>query len=105
MSRAEVTFPVRVRPGASRTAVGGRYDGVWGPAIVVAVSARAVDGQANRAALAAVADALGIGRRQLAVKAGERARDKLITVADPPADLPERLLRLRDGQPPAGGTA
>ena len=42
---------VRVRPGASRTAVGGRYDGPLGPALVVAVTAPAVDGRATEAAL------------------------------------------------------
>ena len=42
---------IRVRPGASRTHVGGSYDG----ALIVAVSQRAVDGKATEAALAAVA--------------------------------------------------
>ena len=42
---------LRVRPGASRTAVGGRYDGPSGPALVVAVAARAVEGQATKAVL------------------------------------------------------
>ena len=97
MSRADVTFAVRVRPGAARTTVGGGYDGVLGPAIVVAVNAPAVDGRANQAALAALARALGVRLRQVGVRSGERGRDKLITVVDPPADLSERLNALRDG--------
>ena len=97
MSRAEVTFAVRVRPGASRTAVGGSYDGALGPALVVAVSAPAVEGRANRAVLEAVAAALGLRRGQVAVRSGDRGRDKLLTVADPPADLPDRVLALRNG--------
>ncbi|HEY0486498.1 MAG TPA: hypothetical protein VGD72_09640 [Mycobacteriales bacterium] len=40
------TVAVRVEPGASRTRVGGRYDGSRGPAPVVAATARAVDGAA-----------------------------------------------------------
>jgi uncharacterized protein YggU (UPF0235/DUF167 family) len=95
------SFPVRVRPGASRTAVGGRYDGPLGPALVVAVGVPAVDGRANQAALAALARALDVPKTHLAVRTGARARDKLVTVADPPADLAERVARLRDGQPPA----
>jgi hypothetical protein len=31
------------------------------------------------------------------VRSGERGRDKLLTVADPPVDLPDRLLALRNG--------
>ena len=53
---------VRVKPGASRTKVGGWYDGPSGPALVVAVAARAVGGQATKAVLQAVADALGVRR-------------------------------------------
>jgi uncharacterized protein len=97
MSRADVTFAVRVRPGASRTSVGGSYDGALGPALVVAVSAPAVDGRANRAVLEAVVTALGLRRGQVAVRSGERGRDKLLRVVDPPVDLPDRLLALRNG--------
>jgi len=50
---------IRVRPGSARTSVGGQHDG----ALVVRVSARAVDGQATEAALAAVAAAFGVRRR------------------------------------------
>ena len=42
---------IRVRPGSARPGVGGEHDG----ALVVRVSARAVDGKATEAALAAVA--------------------------------------------------
>src|SRR6185369_13269764 len=55
-----VTVAIRVRPGASRTAVGGRYDGPFGPALVVAVQAPAVEGRATEAAVRAVARALGV---------------------------------------------
>jgi hypothetical protein len=41
---------IRVRPGVSRPGVGGEHDG----ALIVAVTARAVGGQATEAALAAV---------------------------------------------------
>jgi uncharacterized protein YggU (UPF0235/DUF167 family) len=105
MSLAEVTFPVRVRPGASRTAVGGSYAGPLGPAIVVAVGAPALDGRANTATLTALAKALGLGRRQVLLRSGERGRDKLITVTDPPPGLPERLRALLEGAPTDGARA
>ena len=71
---------IRVRPGASRTRVGGAY----GTRLVVAVGARAVDGAATEAALAAVADAFGLRRRQVALVTGLTSRDKTVAL-----DLPD----------------
>ena len=90
-----VTVAIRVRPGASRTAVGGRYDGPFGPALVVAVQAPAVEGRATEAAVRAVAQALGVKPRTVPVKAGELSRDKLLQITDPPADLATRIEDLR----------
>jgi uncharacterized protein len=94
-----VTIAVRVKPGASRSGVGGRHDGPYGPALVVAVTEPAVDGRATEAVLRAAAAALGLRRRDVGLRAGQTARDKLITVADPPADLDLRVRALRDGPP------
>lgn len=69
---------IRVKPGSVRAAVGGRY----GEALVVAVSARAVDGQATRAALQAVADALGCRRRDVTLITGTTSRTKVVEVPD-----------------------
>jgi len=91
-----LVFAVRVRPGASRTRVGGRYDGPLGPAVVVAVDAPAVEGRATEAALRATAAALGLRRSALDLRSGATSRDKLFTVADPPAGLAGRLRALRD---------
>jgi hypothetical protein len=79
--------------------VGGRYEGPLGPALIVAVSAPAVEGRATEAALRATAEALGLRRSEVALRLGDTSRDKLITVADPPADLEDRLRALRDGSP------
>jgi len=51
-----VRITIRVRPGSARPGVGGEQAG----ALVVRVSAPAVDGRATQAALAAVADAFGV---------------------------------------------
>ncbi|SEP00779.1 hypothetical protein SAMN05660991_02775 [Trujillonella endophytica] len=69
---------MRVRPGAGRTAVGGSHDG----ALVVRVSAPAVDGRATEAALAAVAEALGLRRRDVELVTGATSRTKVIAVPD-----------------------
>jgi uncharacterized protein YggU (UPF0235/DUF167 family) len=93
---AEATVAVRVRPRASRTAVGGSYAGANGPALLVAVQEPAVDGRATQAVLDAVARALDLPRSRVHLRAGERSRDKLLTIVDPPRDLAERLRILRD---------
>lgn len=90
------TIAVRVRPGASRTRVGGRYDGPYGPALLVAVDAPPVDGRATEAVVRAVARALGLRTRDVTLRTGSTSRDKLLAVADPPDDLPDRVAALRD---------
>ncbi len=82
---------IRVKPGASRTAVGGSH----GDALVVAVTARAVAGKATEAALRALADALGLRRRDLRLVIGATSRDKVVEIEDPPADLAHRVEMLR----------
>ena len=67
---------IRVRPGASRTRVGGAY----GERLVVAVGARAVDGAATEAALGAVAKAFGVRRRAVTLVAGATSRDKVVQI-------------------------
>lgn len=85
---------VRVRPGAGRTRVGGRYEGPHGPALIVAVGAPAVDGKATEAVRQALAAALGVKAREVVLKVGATSRDKVFTVG---GDVGERLAALRDG--------
>lgn len=68
---------VRVHPRAKRTAVGGSHDG----ALVVRVTEPAVDGKATEAALAAVAAALGVRRRDVTLVSGATSRTKVLDVA------------------------
>ena len=85
---------VRVRPGAGRTRVGGRYEGPHGPALIVAVGAPAVDGRATEAVRQALAAALGVRPREVVLKVGATSRDKVFTVS---GDVGARLAALRDG--------
>lgn len=82
-----VRVTLRVRPGASRTDVGGVHDG----ALVVRVSARAVDGRATEAALTAVAQAFGVRRREVSLVSGTTSRTKIVDVGGDERHL-QRLL-------------
>ena len=86
---------VRVRPGASRTRVGGR----WGDEEVlgVSVAARAVDGAATTAVRAAVAEAFGVRARDVTVVTGERSRTKVLEVGVDDATGGATLARLLAG--------
>ncbi len=73
---------IRVRPGAARPAVGGRYGTGCQSALVVAVSDRAVDGAATRAALRSVAAAFGVSHRDVRLVSGARSRTKILEIPD-----------------------
>jgi uncharacterized protein YggU (UPF0235/DUF167 family) len=83
-----VRITIRVRPGAAHPGVGGEHGG----ALVVRVSARAVDGQATAAALAAVATAFGVRRDEVTLVTGGSSRTKVVDVADGDPAVLNRLL-------------
>ncbi len=83
-----VRVTIRVRPGAGRTAVGGEHGG----ALVVRVAARAVEGQANEAALIALAGAFGVRRRSVTLVTGATSRTKIVDVAGGEQAVLDRLL-------------
>jgi uncharacterized protein YggU (UPF0235/DUF167 family) len=68
--------------------------GAHGDALVVKVTARAVAGKATEAALRAVADALGVRRRDVHLVSGATSRDKVVEVAGDVAQLTQRIDRL-----------
>lgn len=100
MAGDSLTVAVRVKPGASRTRVGGRYDGAHGPALVVAVTAPAVSGRATEATRRALAKALGLRPAAVSLRTGQTSRDKLFQVEVAPAQrdtLVAWIDELRDG--------
>jgi uncharacterized protein YggU (UPF0235/DUF167 family) len=72
-----VRITIRVRPGSTYPGVGGEHAG----ALVVRVSARAVDGRATEAALTAVAGAFGVRRSAVTLVSGASSRTKIVDVA------------------------
>jgi uncharacterized protein len=79
---------VRVKPGSPRPGVGGEHAG----ALVVRVSARALDGQATASALDALAAAFGVHRHAVRLVSGAASRTKIVDVAGADRAVLERLL-------------
>ena len=71
-----VRFEVRVSPRASRDAVLGVHNG----ALKVAIAAPPVEGAANIALVAFLAEALGVPKRAIAIVGGERGKTKRVEV-------------------------
>lgn len=68
--------------------MGGDHDG----ALVVRVTARAVEGRATEAALAAVAEALGVRRSAVTLVSGATSRTKIVEVEGADQAAVRRLL-------------
>ena len=71
-----VRFHVRVQPRASRNEISGALGG----ALKVRLQAPPVDGAANDALVAFLADELGVPRRGVRIIAGSTSRSKMVEV-------------------------
>lgn len=79
---AGCVLTVRVIPRANRTALAGERAG----ALLVRLAAPPVEGAANAALIAFLAECLQVARRQLTIASGETSRDKRIQVSGLSAD-------------------
>ena len=94
MQGETITVSVRVHPGTSREDVTLLADG----SLDVRLRARAVEGQANMGLVQLLADRLGLRRRDVEIVAGERSRQKRVSLAlASPEELRVRLGSDRDG--------
>jgi uncharacterized protein (TIGR00251 family) len=71
------SFALHVQPGAKRSAAAGLH----GERLKLRIAAPALDGRANDALIAFVAERLGVPRTRVAVAKGERSREKLVVVS------------------------
>ncbi len=71
------TFAVKVHPRAKKNAVAGEI----GDALKLALTAPPVEGKANDACVAFLAEVLGVSRSSITIVAGETSRQKVIRVA------------------------
>ena len=76
------TVSVRVQPGAKKSAVIGLHGG----AVKIALSAPPVDGKANEALIAFVAEKVGLPRARVSLVSGAASRSKALRVTGRSAD-------------------
>ena len=86
---------VRVKPGARKDAVGGRWDGPSGEALIVSVAAPATEGKANLAVRTLLAKAFGVRKQDVELISGEKFRDKVVEISGA-AEATKRLAELLD---------
>jgi len=82
------TLTLHIQPGAKKTEVAGLY----GDALKIRLAAPPVDGKANAALLAFVADRLGLAKSAVVLKSGQTSRRKVLEVIAAPSDGERRLL-------------
>ena len=83
------TFQVKVHPRARKNAI----TGVVGEALKLALTAPPVEGRANEACIAYLAEFLNVARSSVTIAAGDSSRQKLIRVAGLSAAQVEAKLR------------
>jgi uncharacterized protein (TIGR00251 family) len=71
---ADTLLKVRVHPGSSRNEIAGKREG----AVIVRVTASAVDGKANKAACKLLAELCDIPQSSVEIVRGESRRDKVV---------------------------
>jgi len=83
----QTTLTLHIQPGAKKTEVAGEH----GDALKIRLAAPPVDGKANAALIAFVADCLGVAKSSVSLKSGQTSRRKVLEVTGAPADTKQRL--------------
>lgn len=78
MAAAAITLEILVQPRASRARIGPMHDG----RLKISVTAPPVDGEANAAVIALLAERLRISRGDIEVIAGASSRRKTLRIAN-----------------------
>ena len=79
MSAPDLVLTLHVQPGASRTA----YAGLHGDAHKIRLAAPPVEGKANEALIAFLAQAFGVRQRDVTIASGASARRKIVRISAP----------------------
>jgi hypothetical protein len=85
------TFQVKVQPRARKNAIVGEL----GDTLKLSLTAPAIEGRANEACIAFLAELLNVARSSVTIAAGESSRNKVVRVASlSAAQVCERLGRV-----------
>jgi len=90
-TKAGVSVTVRVTPRAGKTAIAGVREDV----LLVKLAAAPVDGAANDALIALLADIFDLPKRNIAIVSGDRSRTKRVTLGGASATVLDERLRNR----------
>ena len=88
-----VLIDLYIQPGARRDSLRGYFDG----RLKIQLKARAVDGNANRALIAFVSNALNLPRRSVCLQSGEKSRRKTLRLDGVKAEEVRAWCHLEDG--------
>jgi uncharacterized protein (TIGR00251 family) len=85
----DLVLDVRIQPRAARS----EFAGPFGERLRIRLQAPPVDGRANAALVAFLADAFDVPRARVVIESGLASRDKRVRIRNP-GPLPPRLLEL-----------
>ena len=91
-----VTLAVRAQPGAKKTAITGVYGEGTSAQLKIAVHAPPLEGRANQALIAFLAETLGVAKNAVELKAGELSRSKVFLLRGVTMEKVEAALSPRD---------
>jgi uncharacterized protein (TIGR00251 family) len=91
-----VTLAVRAQPGAKKTAITGVYG--EGPAaqLKIAVHAPPLEGRANQALIAFLAESFGVPKNAVELRSGELSRSKVFLLRGVSFEKAEAVFSVRD---------
>jgi uncharacterized protein (TIGR00251 family) len=78
-----LTLTLHIQPGAKKTEVAGEH----GDALKIRLAAPPVDGKANAALLAFIAERLGVSKSAVTLKSGQTSRRKVVEVEGVSAEV------------------
>ena len=87
-----LTIPVRAQPGAKKTAIAGIYGEGDAAQLKIAVQAPPIEGRANKALIAFLAETFGVSKKSVELVNGELSRSKVFLLRGVSVDRANAVL-------------